>query len=119
TAIRTATRRMGETGDDPDPTSTRTMAKVDPHTAMSATSARSAISRPDEVEADGEDRVDREEERSFQPVGLPVQRAKRGGEDREADRRRLEAREGEIHRRAEREAGEDEDGRDEERDLLG
>src|SRR5438067_11212127 len=118
TAIRTATSRMGETGDDPDPTSTRTMAKVDPHTAMSTTSARSAISRAYEIESDGEDGVDGDEERAFQPVRLAVERDDGGCQHREADRRRLESREIQVHRRPEREPGEDEDRRDEERDLL-
>src|SRR3954466_14740739 len=99
TAIRTATSRMGETGDDPDPTSTRTMAKVDPHTAMRTTRARSAISRADEVEADGEDEVDGDEEGAFQPVRLAVERDDGGGEHREPDGRRLEAGEVQVHRR--------------------
>src|SRR4051812_10204310 len=109
---------MGETGADPEPTSTRTMAKVDPHTAMSSTSARSAISTH-EVEADRQHRVDGDEESPFQPVRLAVERNDAGGEHRQGDGDGLEAGEGEVHRRAQREAGEDEDGRDEERDLLG
>src|SRR5438477_413202 len=85
----------------------------------SSMSARSAISRAYEVEADSEHGVDGHEEGAFQPVRLAVERDDGGGEHREPDRRRLEAREGKVHRRAEDDTGEDQDGRDEQGDLLG
>src|SRR5712671_712225 len=110
--IRTATSTSGEA--TPSPSSERRIAKLLPQTAMISVSARSA----NEEEPQAEHRVDREQERSFQPVRLPIQGDQGDRDYRDPERDHLEARESEIHRHAQQDADEYQDGRDQEGNLL-
>src|SRR6202040_322705 len=80
TAIRTATSASGEA--TPSPNSERTMEKLLPQTAVMNVSARSA----NEEEPQAEHRVDRKQERSFQPVRLPIQRDQGERDHRDPER---------------------------------